>query len=248
MQISNAKIIVTGGAGGLGSSLIDKLFSLGAQVTAVDIDTKGLQLLKDRHPSLYCMECDLTDAGRIEEKVEAYYDEFGSPQVLVNNAGMLFSAPLIKLGANIEKHDPAAWDKVLAINLSSVFYITRCVVEKMILKRTRGVVINISSVSAAGNAGQSAYAAAKAGVEALTTVWAKELSPMGIRFAGLAPGYTDTASTHRALTESSLKEIVREVPLRRLGKPEEIAAGIVALIENDFFNGKVMPLDGGLIV
>ena len=248
MHISNAKIIVTGGAGGLGSSLIDKLFSSGAQVAAVDIDAKGLQLLKDRHPSLYCMECDLTDAGRIEEQIEAYYDKFGSPQVLVNNAGMLFSAPLIKLGANIEKHDPTAWDKVLAINLSSVFYITRCVVEKMILKRTRGVVVNISSVSAAGNAGQSAYAAAKAGVEALTTVWAKELSPMGIRFAGLAPGYTDTASTHQALSESNLKEIVREVPLRRLGKPEEIAAGIVALIENDFFNGKVMPLDGGLIV
>jgi 3-oxoacyl-[acyl-carrier protein] reductase len=125
---------------------------------------------------------------------------------------------------------------------------TVCVVEKMITTRTRGVVVNISSVSSSGNAGQSAYSAAKAGVNALTAVWAKELGPMGIRVVALAPGFTDTDSTKDAVSEAALRETVKKVPLRRLGKPAEIADGVVSVIRNDFFNGKVFELDGGLIV
>jgi 3-oxoacyl-[acyl-carrier protein] reductase len=140
------------------------------------------------------------------------------------------------------------WNKVLAADLSSVFYMTVCVVEKMITTRTRGVVVNISSVSSSGNAGQSAYSAAKAGVNALTAVWAKELGPMGIRVVALAPGFTDTDSTKDAVSEAALRETVKKVPLRRLGKPAEIADGVVSVIRNDFFNGKVFELDGGLIV
>ena len=125
---------------------------------------------------------------------------------------------------------------------------TACIVEKMITTRTRGVVVNISSVSAGGNAGQSAYSAAKAGVNALTAVWAKELSPMGIRVVAVAPGFTETDSTKEAVSETALRETIKRVPLRRLGQPEEIAEGVLSVIRNDFFNGKVLELDGGLIV
>jgi 3-oxoacyl-[acyl-carrier protein] reductase len=148
----------------------------------------------------------------------------------------------------VASHDPEAWNKVLAANLTSVFYMTSCVVEKMISTRTKGVIVNISSVSASGNAGQSAYSAAKAGVNALTAVWAKELSPMGIRVAAVAPGFTETESTKEAVSETMLRETIKRVPLRRLGRPAEIADGVLSVITNDFFNGKILELDGGLIV
>jgi 3-oxoacyl-[acyl-carrier protein] reductase len=140
------------------------------------------------------------------------------------------------------------WNKTLATNLNSVFYMTACIVEKMIVTRTKGVIVNISSVSASGNAGQSAYSAAKAGVNALTATWSKELSAMGIRVMAVAPGFAETESTKEALSEAVLQEIVKKVPLRRLGKPQEIAQGVINAIENDFFNGKVFELDGGLVI
>ena len=148
----------------------------------------------------------------------------------------------------IKKHDLDAWNKVISTNLSSIFYVTVNVVEKMILNRTKGVIVNISSVSSSGNAGQSAYSAAKAGVNALTATWAKELGMMGIRVVSVSPGFTDTESTHKVMSQSNLKNLIREVPLRRLGMPEEIADGILFAIKNDFINGKVLELDGGLIV
>ena len=116
----------------------------------------------------------------------------------------------------------------------------------MVKTRTRGVVINISSVSASGNAGQSAYSAAKAGVESLTVTWAKELGPWGIRVAGLAPGFTETPSTHNAIAENILEQIRKEVPIGRLGEPSEVAHAVQFLIENDYINGVTLKLDGGL--
>jgi 3-oxoacyl-[acyl-carrier protein] reductase len=146
------------------------------------------------------------------------------------------------------KHDVGMWDKIISTDLSSLFYMTSNVVEKMIQKRTKGVIVNISSVCASGNAGQSAYSAAKAGVNALTITWSKELSLLGIRVVGISPGYTDTPSTKAAMNEEALKGIVKEVPLRRLGKPDEIADAIICAIKNDFFNGKIFQVDGGLVI
>ena len=120
------------------------------------------------------------------------------------------------------------------------------VVEKMILNRTRGVIVNVSSVCASGNSGQSAYSAAKAAVNSLTATWAKELSLMGIRSVAIAPGYTDTETTKQSMSENVLKDWIRKVPLRRLGKVDEISEGIISIIKNDFFNGKVFEIDGGL--
>ena len=123
---------------------------------------------------------------------------------------------------------------------------TVAVIEKMITTRTKGVVLNIGSISAAGNPGASAYSAAKAAVHALTRTWATELGPMGIRVIAIAPGFMDTDSARAATSETALRETIKRVPLRRLGKTEEVADAVVAVIENDFFNGKVFELDGGL--
>lgn len=249
MELRGKKVIVTGGVRGLGRGFVETLISKEALVTVFDINPQGLAELRDRYPGITCFECDVANYEQVVEATTRYHAEFKSADILINNAGILYSAPLVRISASgIEKHDVSMWNKTLATNLSSVFYMTACIVEKMISTRTKGVIVNISSVSASGNAGQSAYSAAKAGVNALTATWAKELSAMGIRVAAVAPGFTETESTKEALSDAVLQEIVKKVPLRRLGKPQEIAQGVISVIENDFFNGKVYELDGGLVI
>jgi 3-oxoacyl-[acyl-carrier protein] reductase len=236
MDLRGKKVIVTGGARGLGRKMVDAILAKDAVVAIFDIDSSGFAKLREHYEHVIAA-------------IEKYHSKFGSADVLINNAGILYSAPLIKITpSGILKHDVSSWNKVLETNLSSVFYLTSCVVEKMILTRTKGVIVNISSVSASGNAGQSAYSAAKAGVNALTATWAKELGSMGIRVVAVAPGFMETDSTKEALSDSVLQEIIKKVPLRRLGKPEEIARGVISVIENDFFNGKIYELDGGLVL
>lgn len=247
MDLRGKNVIVTGGVKGIGRSLVERLVKEGSLVGVFDIDSHGLVDLSKSNTNIYGFECDTTDIKQVEASVNKFSRQFHEINILVNNAGILHSAPLVRLTAgSIEKHDINMWNKVIATDLSSIFYVTVNVVEKMILKRTKGVIANISSVCAAGNAGQSAYSAAKAGVNALTATWAKELSMLGIRVVGIAPGYSDTESTRKAVNEDTLKEIVKKVPMRRLGKAEEIADGIVSVIKNDFFNGKIFELDGGL--
>ncbi len=249
MDLKDKNVIVTGGVKGIGHGVVVKLFQEGARVCVIDVDRAGLDQLGGTNSEVHCIHCDITDHVQVEESVDKFFKEVERIDVLVNNAGVLYSAPLVSLtSSGIKKHDVDMWEKVISTDLSSVFYITVNVVEKMILKRTKGVIANISSVSASGNAGQSAYSAAKAGVNALTATWAKELSPLGIRVVAIAPGYTDTESTKHAIHEEALKDVIRKVPLRRLARPEEIAEGIVSVIKNDFFNGKVFELDGGLII
>lgn len=229
--------------------MVDSLIGKDARVTVFDLNAAGLADLGREQSGVHCVMCDISNYDQVAKATTEYHEKFGAADILINNAGILYSEPLIRIsGSGVEKHDPAMWNKVLAADLSSVFYMTSCVVEKMITTRTKGVIANISSVSASGNAGQSAYSAAKAGVNALTAVWAKELGPMGIRVLAVAPGFTETDSTKEALSEGVLRETTKRVPLRRLGKPEEIAHGVISVLENDFFNGKVFELDGGLIV
>ncbi|HEX6183007.1 MAG TPA: SDR family NAD(P)-dependent oxidoreductase [Pyrinomonadaceae bacterium] len=247
MELGGKKVIVTGGVRGLGRRMVERLVAKGAEVTVFDLDAAGLAELDRLGVARRVMECDVSDYEQVVAATARYHEEFGAADVLVNNAGILYSEPLVRFSASgLTRHDAAAWNRVLAADLSSVFYMTACVVEKMIAARTKGVVVNISSVAAAGNPGQSAYSAAKAGVNALTATWAKELSPMGIRVAAVAPGFTETESTKEAISEAVLRETVKRVPARRLGRPDEIADGVVHVIENDFFNGKVFELDGGL--
>ena len=249
MDLRDKRVIVTGGVRGLGRSMVEALVSCNAAITVFDLDVQGLEQLQNDHREVNCVECDVSDYDQVIKATGRYHEKFGAAEVLINNAGILYSAPLVRISSSgVERHDVAMWNKVLAADLSSVFYMTVCVVEQMIATRTNGVIVNISSVSATGNAGASAYSAAKAGVNALTASWAKELGPIGIRVVAVAPGFADTESTRTAVSETALQETIKKVPLRRLGKPEEIADGVVSVIRNDFFNGKVFELDGGLVI
>lgn len=248
MELKSKRVIVTGGVKGIGRKLVERLVDEEAYVGVLDIDAEGNKKLTEEL-SVLCLKCDISKYEEVRKSIDELFKNFGKIDVLVNNAGIIYNSPLISLTPEgLKKHDVSMWDKIIATNLSSVFYVTVNVAEKMIMTRTKGVIVNISSVCASGNPGQTAYSASKAGVDALTAVWAKELSPFGIRVVGIAPGYTDTESTRSSLSESMLKEITRKVPLRRLAKVDEIVEAIIFTIKNEFFNGKVLQIDGGLII
>lgn len=248
MDLQNKKVLITGAANGIGFSLAKKLHQEGALVGILDLDDKNFPSYSKEF-GFYCQKCDLTNHEEVKIAVDLFYEKFQEIDILVNNAGLFYSAPLIGVQANgLVSHDLKSWDKVITTNLHSVFYVSRNAVEKMVLKRSKGLVINVSSISASGNPGQSAYSAAKAAVNALTKTWAKELGPWGIRVAGIAPGFVSTPAMKSALAESTLQDIIQRVPVKRLGTVEEILKGIKAIIENDFFHGKILELDGGLVV
>lgn len=248
MQLENKVVIVTGGAGGIGRGIVRALLEKHCRVVLLDRDETAMGSLGTEDGPT-CLTCDVTDPVQVARAVDEIHGRHGSIDILINNAGKIHSAPLFSLtAAGEKKHSLEAWHEVLDANLTSAFVTTSHVVERMVLERIKGVIVNISSVCAAGNAGQSAYAAAKAGLNALTVTWARELGTMGIRCVAVAPGFVDTDSTRKALNESALSEWVRKTPLRRLGRVEEVAQCVISALENDFLTGTVIELDGGLIL
>lgn len=249
MNLNEACIIVTGGANGFGKELAVSLKGRCEIVYVIDRDQPALEKLGKENPELSCHQCDLTHAGKVKELMASLFETDHPPNVLINNAGVIYSAPLINmLNREDMVHSSEKWKEMIDVNLNSVFYAGSNFAGEMVKKRRKGLVLNISSVSAAGNVGQSAYSAAKSGVEALTKTWAKELSPIGIRSACIAPGFFDTSSTHKSLSEAHIKKWTQQVPLKRLGKASELVSAVEFVISNDYYNGKILELDGGLIL
>jgi len=137
------------------------------------------------------------------------------------------------------------WQAVIDVNLTGVFLCAREAAERMIKFNNPGVIINISSLSKAGNMGQSNYSAAKAGVAALTVTWAKELAKNNIRSAAIAPGFIATEMV-ASMKPDALEKMAEGIPLHRLGQPEEIGHTVVFIFENDYLTGRVIELDGGI--
>jgi 3-oxoacyl-[acyl-carrier protein] reductase len=248
MDLCDKNIIVTGGAGGLGSELVDRLVRKKSNVTVFDIDETKLAGIRSRLKSVDTVQCDVTDEHQVSQSIDAVNEKYGRIDGLVNNAGVIYNEPLVNLLSPDRLHTIDGWEKTIKINLTSVFLMTANVVEKMIAKRTQGVVVNISSISSRGNAGQSAYSAAKAGVNALTATWAKELGVFGIRVVAVSPGFIETPSTRHALNESVVRELQKEIPLGRLGNAAHVAESILHAFECDYINGKILEVDGGLVL
>ena len=248
MIIKDSVVVLTGGAGGLGKAIAENLVTNGAKVMVLDINKKALGELKNTLPDVTVYDCNITDEKQISRTVNSIIKKYSNIDILINNAGIIHNEPLFNLMAEKRRHSIKNWKKVLDINLTSVFLLSSHVVEQMIMKRTRGLIINISSISAKGNEGQSAYSAAKAGVESMTKVWAKELGRYGIRSVAIAPGFMDTESTHAKLNEQILEDVKKEILLKKLGDPHDMAKTIASVIENDFINSTVIEVDGGMCI
>ena len=248
MNIKDSVVIITGGARGLGKAITENLAKNGAKVMVLDINKKALDELKNELPNVSVYACNITDEKQISKTVHSIIEKYSNINILINNAGIVYSEPLFNLIAKKKRHSVENWKKVLDTNLTSVFLMSSHVVEQMILKRTKGLIINISSICAKGNEGQSAYSATKSGVEALTKVWAKELGRYGIRSVAIAPGFMDTGSTHAVLSEQILEQVKEEILLKKLGDPHDIARTVTSVIENDFINSTVIEVNGGMCI
>jgi 3-oxoacyl-[acyl-carrier protein] reductase len=241
--MSDRKILVTGVTGEIGSYLVDELLKDGWIVCGLDRKPPGNV---DRAGFVF-LQCELGNAEDAEKKISCLHEKHGAFDAVINCAALIANSPLVSfVGGRLTHHDFGLWDRVLSSGLSSSFYVTACTVAKMIASNKKGVIINISSICSRGNPGQAAYSAAKGGLNSLTKALAKELGSLGIRVAAVAPGYFDTVSTRRNVPPSRLKEIAQAVPLRRLGKIEEIGSAVKFILTNSYINGAVIDLDGGL--
>jgi 3-oxoacyl-[acyl-carrier protein] reductase len=248
MNIAESKILITGGGRGIGNYLVQNLAAKADKVFVLDNNEELLATIK-QNDKLLAFKCDVTNPENVKAIINGIFQEHGGVNVLINNAGIIHSELLINfLSKDDKKHSISNWNKVVDINLNAVFYVTSSVVENMVAKKTNGVIINISSISAQGNLGQSAYSATKAAVEALTKTWSKELGMFKIRSTCIAPGFFETPSTRESLNENMLAKWQKSVPLARLGNLSELESAVEFIIQNDYFNGKILKLDGGLTI
>ena len=247
MELAGKGIVVAGGAGSIGQAVIAILRDRGARLVAIDNDPAGENRLGTSEVAY--IRADAADDASVAGAVAAAVAHLGKIHALVNCTGTIHSEPLVNLlNPAHRRHALKTWDAVIRNNLTSTFLVSGYVAEHMATSRTKGVIVNFSSIAAAGNPGQTAYAAAKAGIEAMTAVWARELGPLGIRVVAIAPGFVDTPSTHAALSDALIKEWAHRTPLRRLATADEIASTVAFAIENTFLTGRTIHVDGGLTV
>ena len=250
MELQGKTVLITGAARGIGRALAERFGCDGGHIALLDVNADDLRAtrtaLEDRGITARDYTVDVTSEDQVSAAMEAVAGDFGRLDVLINNAGIIRDALLVKAkdGQIAGKMSLAQWQAVIDVNLTGVFLCGREAAERMIRFRNGGVIINISSVSRHGNAGQSNYSAAKAGVVALTVVWAKELARHGIRAAAIAPGgvRTEILATMRP---DMLEKLIAPVPLQRLAEPAEIADAAAFIVRNEFFTGRCIDIDGG---
>tara|TARA_R100001143_G_scaffold63557_2_gene71869 strand:+ start:7460 stop:8203 length:744 start_codon:yes stop_codon:yes gene_type:complete len=245
MNLKDKNSLVTGGSRGIGKSIAMKLAELGANVAitysrSADAAEEVVKEMKALGVKAIAIQADAVDFARADEVINEIVEEWGSLDILVNNAGITKDNLILRM-------DEKAWDDVINTNLKSVFNYSKAAAKPMMRARG-GSIINISSVvGISGNAGQSNYAASKAGIVGFTKSFAKELASRNIRANVVAPGYITTEMTG-SLDEKLLEAIKSETPLGRPGEPEEVANSVAFLASewSSYITGEVIRVDGGM--
>jgi 3-oxoacyl-[acyl-carrier protein] reductase len=251
MQIKNKVVVVTGAARGIGKAIATAFADRGARVALLDLVPADLEATRAefaaRGAEVRAYTVNVAKEAEVIGALDKVVADFGRLDVMVNNAGIIKDALLVKVkdGKVAGRMTLEQWQAVIDVNLTGVFLCGREAAERMIGLGNGGLIINISSISKVGNAGQSNYSAAKAGVTAMAAVWARELARHGIRAASIAPGFTRT-DLLAGMPPEMLEKVTAPVPLKRLGMPEEVAHAAVFVAENDYFTGRALDLDGGL--
>ncbi|HQR23465.1 MAG TPA: SDR family oxidoreductase [Steroidobacteraceae bacterium] len=251
MQLKDKVVVVTGGARGIGRSIASAFAEQGARVAIVDLNQTDLEKAAAEFAAsgvnVRTYTANVARENEVIAALDAVVRDHGRLDVMVNNAGIIKDGLLVKAkdGAVTGKLGLEQWQAVIDVNLTGVFLCGREAAERMVRLGHGGVIINISSISKCGNAGQTNYSAAKAGVAAMAVVWAKELARYGIRAASIAPGFTRT-DLLAGMPPEMLEKVTAPVPLKRLALPEEIGHTAVYIAENDYFTGRSVEIDGGL--
>lgn len=245
MECKGKNVVITGGARGMGKKFAVDLKNLGAKPYVVDVVQENLDALKSE-TGIPGKVVDVSSEKSVEAFFESYTSEQGPPHILINNAGITADALFIKQkGDEITKFPFSNWENVLNVNLTGVFLCAREASFHMVKHKVNGVIINISSISRAGNLGQTNYSATKSAVDSMTVTWAKELSRYKIRVGAIAPGYVNTEMVAK-IRPDVLEKVVQNIPMGRLGEMEEISRAVQFIVENDFFTGRVLEVDGGM--
>ena len=249
MQLNGKLAVITGGGRGIGRAMALAFASKGANVAVFDLNAADLeatvQSCQAAGVAARSYVCNVAQEDAVITALDQVVADFGRLDVMVNNAGITKDALLVKAqdGKVLNKMSLQQWQAVIDVNLTGVFLGAREAAARMLALGNGGVIINTSSISRAGNIGQSNYSAAKAGVVAMTTVWAKELARYGIRVGAIAPGFTRTEILD-AMKPEMIDKMVAAVPLKRMAEPAEMAHAAIFIAENDYFSGRVIEVDG----
>ena len=251
MQLANRVVAVTGGARGIGKAIAAAFADRGARIALLDLvpaDAEATRAeLAAGGADVRAYAVNVAKEAEVIAALDRVVADFGGLDVMINNAGIIKDALLVKVkdGNVAGKMTLEQWQAVIDVNLTGVFLCGREAAERMIKLGKGGLIVNIASISKAGNPGQSNYSATKAGVTAMTVVWARELARHGIRAASIAPGFTRT-DLLAGMPPEMLDKVTQPVPLQRLALPEEVAHAAVFVAENDYFTGRSIDIDGGL--
>ena len=253
MQLSQLKIIVTGAAQGMGAHFARRLAEAGAQVAAGDVKEEGLAQLAESARGLpgkiHTRKLDVSSEADVGAFVDWAFGAMGGLNGLVNNAGILRDGLLVKKDkttGQIAKMSKDQWDAVIGVNLSGATFMVRDAVAKMAANEQKpGVVVNMSSIARHGNRGQSNYVSAKAALAANTVTWSREFAPFGVRVGAVAPGMIETPMT-QGMNQKARDTLVANIPVGRIGVPEDIWVAVKFVLECDYFNGRTIDVDGGL--
>jgi len=241
ISLKNKNIIVTGASGGIGNSIVEKLYENGANILATGTRIEKLEELKKKFENIKILKFDIFQHDKIEEFVNNAADELGgSLDCIINNAGITKDNLTIRMSME-------EWTKVIDVNLTSTFLMCKNSIKKM-LKNKAGKIINITSVVAhTGNVGQANYTASKAGIIAMSKSLAIEYAKKNININCISPGFIRTAMTDQ-IEEKHKEAIIAKIPANRLGKPEDIANAVLFLSsdQSDYINGETLHVNGGM--
>ncbi|MGS2719013.1 SDR family oxidoreductase [Paraglaciecola aestuariivivens] len=250
MNLQNQVIAITGAAQGLGKAMAEEFAKQGAHIALIDMQAEAVNAAASDIEKLgvkakgYAIN--VTDEQQVETAFADIVADFGQLNGLINSAGIMRDGMLLKVkdGQVVKKMSLEQFQSVLDVNVTGTFLCSREAAAQMINSKSKGVIINISSVSRAGNIGQTNYSATKAAVATMTVSWGKELARFGIRTGCIAPGLVETAMAAQMRPE--MREMfISTVPLRRLAEVEELAHAAKFIFENDYFTGRTLELDGG---
>ncbi len=240
-DIKNKNIIVTGASGGIGNSIIEKLIQNEANILATGTKLDKLNELKNRFENIKILKFDISQNDKIEEFIENASKELGGNlDCIINNAGITQDNLAIRM--SLEE-----WKKVIDINLTSTFLLSKFAIKKM-LKNKKGKIINITSVVGhTGNLGQANYTASKAGIIAMSKSLAIEYAKKNININCISPGFIKTAMTDK-IDEKFKEVIISKIPSARLGEPKDIANAVLFLASDlsDYINGETLHVNGGM--
>jgi 3-oxoacyl-[acyl-carrier protein] reductase len=239
-DLENKNIIVTGASGGIGNSIVEKLNDCGANVLASGTRLEKLEELKNKFDKIKILKFDISQSDKIEEFIDNAAIELGGLDCIVNNAGITQDNLAIRMSID-------EWKKVIDINLTSTFLMSKFAIKKM-LKNKRGKIINITSVVGhTGNLGQANYTASKAGLVAMSKSLAIEYAKKNINVNCISPGFIKTAMTDK-IDEKFKDVIMSKIPSARLGEPEDIANAVLFLASDNsnYINGETLHVNGGM--